>query len=637
MNPSQLHAVIISAVYPPEPLVSARMGKDLASHLAGKGMHVTVLCPQPSRPMHTDYTQYRNPGAPLMSREEGVDIVRLPSFAAPQSKMFARLRESYSFGSMACRYLVEQEIRPDILYVNSWPLLAQAWIALHARRRRIPLVLQIMDIYPESLLSRRPAAFARFAGPPLRLLDRWIARQATLISVISESMRRTYVADRRIDGNKVAIIDLWQDESLFEHLPPRLEACEHYQVPAEKFTFLYLGNIGPVAGVDFLIRAFHKANLGSAQLVIAGDGSAKASCKELVKQLGAANVLFIAEPDATRVPLLQSMAHIFLLPLKRGVGTSSIPSKLPAYLFSAKPILATIDADSDSAEIIRQAGCGWVGEPENEEWLSARMREAAALPLNELEQRGRQGRVFGLERFTRAKGAERLASLVLAAGGCEQVKEAESGATIMPMERSQVMPVVDIHMESFQGFFLSFLGKKFLQVYYEGVLRSADGIAFVAMREDTIVGFVTGFVNPRGFYRTLLRRDLVRFGLAALPAALSRPGIVFQLLRALRKPSNSPADDSGELSSIAVAPGEQGRGTGKALITAFLREAGRREASSVYLTTDSNDNMKSNEFYRKRGFLIVRTFVTPEKRHMLEYRYEFKNVPREADNEANTE
>lgn len=410
-----LKIAIITAVYVPEPVVSARMAVDLATYLAKQGAQVTVVCPQPSRPSSGDYGIYIKSGAQIVTQEGAVKVVRLPSFSAPQSKIFARFRESYSFGNYVSRYLDALVEKPDVLYVNAWPLFGQALIARCAKKCGIPFVLQIMDIYPESLLHRVPAFLGQFLGPLLTNIDRWIARQATLVSVISDNMRSTYVDNRKIPANKVVTINLWQDEGMFDVFPLKEVACAKYGIPDNKFTFLYLGNIGPVAGVDFLIRAFNNAGLESAQLLIVGDGSAKDSCMQQVALLSAGNILFISDPDVSNVPLLQCMADICLLPMKRGTGMSSIPSKLPAYMFSAKPILATMEESSDTAKVIRDSSCGWIGDSEDLIWLSDKMREVATLKPSERDEFGQNGRQYGLVNFSKSLGVRHLAELVISA------------------------------------------------------------------------------------------------------------------------------------------------------------------------------------------------------------------------------
>ncbi len=408
--------VIVTAVYYPEPVVSARMGRDLATYFAKQGSSVTVICPQPSRPSNADYSRYKKYGSSINTQEDGFEVVRLPSFAATSSRLITRFYESWSFGKHVCSYLAtNMRYQPDVLYINAWPLLAQAQIVHYASRKRIPVVLQIMDIYPESLLNRLPAVLRGMISMPLTLLDAWIARKVRSLVVISENMRRTYTEIRRIPPERVVTIPTWQNESIFDKAIERKEACQRYDIPDNLFTFLYLGNIGPVAGVDFLIQAFFEASIKSAQLLIVGDGSSKTVCVKLAAKLNASNVHFISDPNANNVPILQSMAHVCMLPLKSVAGKSSIPSKLPAYMFSAKPVIATVDKDSDTAYFIKQAECGWVGEPEDLRWLANKMREVARLSTDELALRGQHGQQFALCHFSKYQSVQRLAEVIMLA------------------------------------------------------------------------------------------------------------------------------------------------------------------------------------------------------------------------------
>jgi len=323
--------------------------------------------------------------------------------------------ESWSFGWHVCRYLEQLLANVDVVYANAWPLLSPWLLARHCAMRSIPLVLHVQDLYPESLCAKLPKGVRGAVAAPLLKLDRWTLRRAAVVVAISEGMRRTFLETRGLAPGKVVTILNWVDEQRFERLPERADSCARYGVPEDRFTFLYLGNIGPVAGVEFLIAAFHSACLPHAQLVIAGAGSAKAGCVELAKRIGVKEVRFVSDPEAANVPLLQSLGHVCLLPMRKGAGQSSIPSKLMAYLLSAKPVLATLDAASDPARCIREAGCGLVGEPEQVRWLAAKMTEVAALPAADLAAMGQRGRTYGLEHFSKSEGVRKLAGIVLAA------------------------------------------------------------------------------------------------------------------------------------------------------------------------------------------------------------------------------
>ncbi len=413
-----LKLVIVNCVYPPEPVVSAQMGRDLAEHLAENGAQVTVLCPFPTRPYGMKWSSGSTVSGEWSS--DRVEVIRLPSYTAPQSRLLPRMLESWSFGRYVCRYLDQYCSDVDVVYANTWPLLSQALIARYCRKQDIPLVLHIKDTYPESLLNKWSGISREIVSAPLMALDRWTVRKSTQVVVTSENMRRTYLVERGLIPEKIVMVLDWMDESLFMSLPERKDACAKYGIPEENFTFLYLGNIGPVAGVDMLIRAFHAAHLPQAQLVIAGDGSAKAQCETLAKRIGLRNVYFIAPVTVDIVPLIQSMVHVCLLPVRKGAGMSSIPSKLPAYMFSAKPVMATIDDESDTARFVREAQCGWVGEPENVDWLAKKMTEIATMPADVLSEMGVKGREYGLKHFSKSTGVKKLAEVVIGAGGGEQ-------------------------------------------------------------------------------------------------------------------------------------------------------------------------------------------------------------------------
>lgn len=408
-----IHIAIINAVYPPEPVVSAQMGRDLADYLAHGGARVTVLCPYPSRPFGVEYPNFRKSSVARVDTEGGVNVVRLPSFTAPQSRLAARMRESWSFGRHVCRYLEGEVGEVDVIYANTWPLCSQALIARHCARRGIPLVLHIQDIYPETLQTKLPTWLGSFVIPPLRAWDRRTVHLAAKVVVIADTTRSIYAQTRSLPSERLEIIRNWQNEQHFLDAHPRDKAAQQYAVDGAAFSFLYLGNIGPTTDIELVIRAFAQASVPNSQLLIVGDGSAKQACVALTRKLGLKSTRFLACPRPADVPALQSLADVCLLPLKKGVALNGVPSKLAAYLFSAKPILATLDVGSDTARCIQEAQCGWVGEPEHVEWLAAKMAEVAALPSAVLEAMGQRGHTYGLKHFSKAEGVKRLSDVIL--------------------------------------------------------------------------------------------------------------------------------------------------------------------------------------------------------------------------------
>ena len=192
---------------------------------------------------------------------------------------------------------------------------------------------------------------------------------------------------------------------------------------------------------------------------------------------------------------------------------------------------------------------------------------------------------------------------------------------IRPMERSDIPAVVRVHLSSFQGFFLSSLGERFLVVLYDRVLQLPDSIGFIAENaSSSVVGFVIGVTSQAGLRRQLLVRYWPAFVRVSIGPALRHPGIVPRLLRMLRRPGEAQqAVADCLLVSIAVLPAIQGQHVGADLTNAFLRAAHDRGAAAVTLTTDRDRNDYANWFYQRMGFRLARSYVTAENRGMNEY------------------
>jgi hypothetical protein len=238
------HIVIVSAVYPPEPAISAVVSKDLAEELLRCSFKVTVLCPQPSRPAGADYGEFVRAKAAEGDGEGGVKVVRLGSFSAPWGGLWAKARESVSFGLCASKYLEGVRPPPDVIYANVWPVFAQAFMGRWAHSNGVPLVLHIQDVYPESWLRTLHPWSATVVSKPLIWLDRWIARQAARLVVVSDGVRNIYVKSRGITPDKVITVQNWFDDEGHKQIWDKATSFRRYEVEAGRFTFMFLGNVG---------------------------------------------------------------------------------------------------------------------------------------------------------------------------------------------------------------------------------------------------------------------------------------------------------------------------------------------------------------------------------------------------------
>jgi glycosyltransferase involved in cell wall biosynthesis len=387
--------LIVSAVFPPEPVVSARLSLDIAQKLQEK-YDVTVICPFPSRPAGILYKKD-------FKRTFKGKVIYTESYLCPESNVIGRFRESYSFGASVASFIRTHKDEFDLVYANAWPLLSQWKIVKSCQSNKIPCLIHVMDVYPESLSGKMNGIFALLMDKIFVPLDIKILRSATGVFAISNQMKNYLATTRKIKTDKITVIRNWQDESQFQYISPVLEK--------DNFVFMFLGSISPSANVPLIIESFLESKLSNAELIIAGSGSDKVKCEELVKLSGMKNIKFCSVlPE--EVPALQAKADILLLSLKKGVSATATPSKLTSYLFSAKPVLACVEDESDVADIIREGACGFVVSPDDQYLLSRQMQIAAEMKESELVEMGLNGRKYALSQFSKNMNLNKLVSVI---------------------------------------------------------------------------------------------------------------------------------------------------------------------------------------------------------------------------------
>lgn len=395
--------LIVSAVFPPEPVVSAQISHSLAESLAENGQNVTIVAPYPSRPLGFNFNEsFERPNriSTYISKKQ-LTCFHLPSFIYAESGILGRFRESISFGIESYKFITSSDLKYDTVYMNTWPIFGQLGVTLACLKKKIPYTVHVMDIYPESITKRLPFPLKTLSNLLLMPIEKIILKKAKKIIAISNKMKDYLVTSRKINSEKVSVVYNWQDEDSF-NVVPRNEINP-------KKVFMYLGNIGPVAGIPFLIESFSKVN---SKLIIAGSGSYKEYCIKFVQKFPNADVEFIDVP-AGKVSEVQSKADVMLLPILKGYANTSIPSKLPAYMFSAKPVLVMADIDCDSAITVLNAKCGWVGEYGESDWLVNKINEIINIEQEELNKIGFSGYNYAKIHFSKKRNLDNLKMQIL--------------------------------------------------------------------------------------------------------------------------------------------------------------------------------------------------------------------------------
>jgi glycosyltransferase involved in cell wall biosynthesis len=386
--------LIATAVFPPEPVVSARISREIADKLMASH-EVVVLCPRPSRPAGFNFEG--------KSSDFKGKVVYMDSYICAESSVIRRFKESISFGRHLADFIKQNSNNISCVYANVWPLFAQWIVVKTCRMLNIPCVLQIMDVYPESLTEKLRFPLANIIKAIFLPVDKQIIRHASKVIVISDRMKNYLTESRKMCQDKMVVVRNWQDF--------RNADTSEMEVNQDEFLVMYAGSISPTANLPFIINAFLKLNQENVKLMIAGDGSDKAICEKIVRESANNQINFCTfNPD--EVFALQARANLLILSLQKGISKTATPSKLTSYLFSEKPVLACVEKDSDVADILLGAGCGFIAEPDNEVDLLKKLKEIVALPAEVLTEMGKRAGKYAVNHFSAEINLKKVTEII---------------------------------------------------------------------------------------------------------------------------------------------------------------------------------------------------------------------------------
>lgn len=358
-----MKVVLLSQWYPPEQAPIGYMIRELAQAMTAAGHDVTVVTGFPNHPSGVVFGGYRKQ---LCLREvvDGVKLCRTYLYTKAGPGKLSRIMTYLSFTlTSGCALLFGG--RRDLIFAVFQPLAVGMTLPLIAKLKNAKLILNVQDLHPDV-----PIELGLVKNPLFIRILRWVEqlgyRSAAGLAVICEQFK-AHCVGKGADAADVAVIPNWID--LNEVVPgDRMNSFRaELGLSAEHLVILYAGTIGMVSGAEVVLdaAALLARALPSARIVFVGEGLAVPGLRKYVEEEGLQNVLFAPFQPRERLVEVQATADISLVTLLKGKGRSSVPSKVLGYMAAARPVIASVDSDSETASLVRRSGCGIVVEAED--------------------------------------------------------------------------------------------------------------------------------------------------------------------------------------------------------------------------------------------------------------------------------
>jgi len=371
-----MHILFFSHYYPPEVNAPATRTYEHAVRWVRAGHEVTVVTCVPNCPSGVVFEGYRNRLRPQLEVLDGVRVVRVWTYVAPNAGTVRRILNYLSY--MISAVLVAIRLpRPDVVIATS-PQFFCGWagVLLHWLRR-VPLVLEIRDIWPDSIETVGAIRFR----PVLRFLE-WLERRMYLaadhVVTVGEGYRQNIL--KKVDlGERISVITNGVDLKRFVPQGPDARFLHQWDLEGA-FVCSYVGTIGMAHGLEVVIEAarlLRARGRRDIRFCLVGDGAERARLENLARQAGVSDlVVFTGRQPKEEIPPILASSDACLVHLRpcELFGTV-LPSKLFEIMAMGRPII--LGVNGQARDIVRQAEAGVEIEPGSAQGLAEAVERLA--------------------------------------------------------------------------------------------------------------------------------------------------------------------------------------------------------------------------------------------------------------------
>jgi glycosyltransferase involved in cell wall biosynthesis len=395
--------LLLTQWFDPEPTFK---GILFARELRLRGFDVEVVTGFPNYPGGRLYPGYRI--RPIQRESiDGVDVTRVALYPSHSSSAIGRVVNYISFAASATAYGVLRARRPDLIYVYQPPLTSCIAAAVVGLVRRVPVVQDIQDLWPDTLRATGMVRSTRLLAVVAWVCN-WVYRRMDRIVVLSHGFKRLLV-ERGVPTDKIDVIHNWADEAAL--CAVRTSAPAGFPVPGS-FRVLFAGNMGKAQALDAAIGAARllRERGVNARLVFMGGGVEVARLRSLARDQALDNVDFLPAVPMAEVGAYLNAADALLVHLRKDpLFRITVPSKTQAYMAVGKPIIMGVEGDA--SDLVERSGGGVFAEPENPESIAAAIARLATAPAQDLAMIGRRSRDFYEQELSVRAGVDRFAQL----------------------------------------------------------------------------------------------------------------------------------------------------------------------------------------------------------------------------------
>lgn len=337
-----MRVLLLSFYYTPDLCAGSFRAAALTQALQAllpAGSHIDVLTTMPNR-----YSSF-SAAAPEVEENESLSVRRIPlpshkSGMRDQSKAFLAYARGVRAHVRSRKY--------DLVFATSSRLMTAVLGAYVARKQKLPLYLDIRDIFVDTIRDILPGWLAWPMGGMFSLMERYAIGSASKVNLVSRGFEDYF--SRRYPKQRFAFFSNGIDD---EFIAPSPDRAAEASSPTAPYSVLYAGNLGEGQGLHAILPGLARAMRGQARFTVIGDGGRKPQLKKALDEAAADNVTLLDPVNRPALVQAYREADVLFLHLNDyDAFRKVLPSKLFEYAAVGKPVWAGVAGYA--AEFIEQ-------------------------------------------------------------------------------------------------------------------------------------------------------------------------------------------------------------------------------------------------------------------------------------------
>ena len=415
--------LFLSPYFFPESVASSHLIHNIREELIKENFELVVYAPTPTRGVSPELKKKHK-----SIRYEGqfngnFKIYRFPLFSEHKNSLQRVFR--YFLCHIIHFYKGIRDKNSDVLFIASTPPTQGAMGVLVKKVRKIPMVYNLQDIFPDSLVATGLTHKGSFLWRIGRIIENFTYRNSDKIIVISEGFKKNIMA-KGVPESKIEVIYNWVDENAVVPISRnKNKLFDELLLPRDLFYVVYAGNLGYAQNIEIIVDAAKKLeDQESIRFVIFGSGGFENELKEKAANFKLNNLYFFPLQPSNKISEVYSLGNVAIVTCKPGLGYSAMPSKTWSIMSSATAVIANFDEKTELQSIIENNEIGLFTSAGNVNEFVEAIMNMYKNP-NKCNEFGAKGREFILNNLTRKIGTSKYIEVIRSVTNYNQYSENE--------------------------------------------------------------------------------------------------------------------------------------------------------------------------------------------------------------------